>query len=44
MQDDFTKKRKDLALEMAQLLYDIFKEQNDIIESGQNNAQQNLSN
>lgn len=44
MQDDFTKKRKDLALEMAQLLYEIYREQNAIIKSGQNNAQQNLSN
>lgn len=45
MEDDVIKKRKDLALEMAQLLYDIYKEQrNGIIEDGQNDAQQISSN
>ena len=40
MENDVIKKRKDLALEMAQFLYDIYKEQQaDIIEDGQNDAQ-----
>lgn len=46
MNEGIAQKRKDLALQMAELLYDIFKEkqQVDIIENGQNNAQQNSSN
>jgi hypothetical protein len=36
-----TKVRKDLALEMAQLLYDIYREQTDIIRDGQNNEHEN---
>lgn len=40
---EIKKARKDDALELAYLIYDIFKEEteaNDKIESGQNNAQQ----
>lgn len=42
MSENIAQKRKDDALELAYLIYDIFKEQteDDKIESGQNNAQQ----
>lgn len=41
MAENIAQKRKDDALELAYLIYDIFKEESendDIIESGQNNA------
>lgn len=41
MQDNFIKKRKDMALELAQLLYEIYREETDIIKSGQNNEHEN---
>ena len=43
MAENIAQKRKDDALELAYLIYDIFKEEtesNDKIEDGQNNAQQ----
>lgn len=46
MAENINKKRKEDALVLAQLLYDIFKENqsNDKIDSGQNNAQQTQNN
>lgn len=46
MEENIAQKRKDDALELAYLIYDIFKEETengDKIESGQNNAQQTQS-
>lgn len=40
METGFICKEKELALELAQLLYEVYKQQTDIIESGQNDAQQ----
>jgi hypothetical protein len=44
--ENITQRRKQEALEMAQLLYDIFMEklESDTIKGGQNNAQSNSSN
>jgi hypothetical protein len=41
VEQGFAKRRKDLALEMAQLLYDIYREEADIIKNGQNNEHEN---
>lgn len=35
---NFKKKRKEDALALAELVYDIFKEENDKIDNGQNDA------